>query len=127
MPLEEKLQSVQYRDPEPSRFAHGFKKNRKWNLSCLSGPGSLGWPFRLIENLRVIYIVTSGALVGAAVGASVGAQPSVHQYKQGCKGVESTNAVGGASAMGGRGATGVQGGGGEAVEDTEAEYDVNRV
>ena len=59
MPLEEKLQPVQCRDPEPSRFAHNLQ-NRKWSLSCFSGSASLGRPFRLIEDLRVIRVVTSG-------------------------------------------------------------------
>ena len=59
IPLEEKLQPVQCRDPEPSRFAHNLQ-NRKWSLSCFSGSASLGRPFRLIEDLRVIHVVTSG-------------------------------------------------------------------
>ena len=66
--FEEKLQSVQYRDPEPSRFAHNLLK-QEMDLSRLSdSSASLGWPFRLIEDLRVIYIVTSsfGVLVALA-------------------------------------------------------------
>ena len=50
---------MQCRDPEPSRFAHNLQ-NRKWSLSCFSGSASLWRPFRLIEDLRVIRVVTSG-------------------------------------------------------------------
>ena len=38
---------MQYRDPEPSRFAHNLQK-QKMDLSRLFGSASLGRPFRLV-------------------------------------------------------------------------------
>ena len=60
---------MQYRDPEPSRFEHNLQKTGNGICPVLPpGSASIGRPFRLIEDLRVIYIVTSsfGVLVALA-------------------------------------------------------------
>ena len=58
--MEEKIQSVQYRDSEPSEFAHKPPK-QEMDLSCFPGQLSpIGSPHRLDSvELGVIHIVAS--------------------------------------------------------------------
>ena len=66
--MEEKIQSVQYRDSEPSEFAHKPPK-QEMDLSCFPGQTSaIGVPLRFDSvDLGIIHIVTSslGVLVAA--------------------------------------------------------------
>ena len=58
--MEEKIQSVQYRDSEPSEFAHKPPK-QEMDLSCLSEQiSAIRVPLRFDSvDLGIIYIVTS--------------------------------------------------------------------